>query len=71
MNVSFPAGIADGMTLRISGQGEPGRRGGPPGNLFVGVRVEPHERLVRDGDDLFVEVEVTFPQAAFVYSIVE
>lgn len=64
VTVAFPAGIADGMTMRISGQGEPGRRGGPPGNLFVAVRVEAHERLVRDGDDLVVEVAVTFPQAA-------
>ncbi len=62
--VSIPAGIADGMTLKVSGQGEPGRQGGPAGHLYVGVRVEPHERLVRDGDDLFVEVAITFPQAA-------
>jgi molecular chaperone DnaJ len=64
VSVSFPPGIADGMTVRVSGQGEPGRRGGPSGHLYVVVKVQPHERLVRDGDDLVVAVPITFPQAA-------
>jgi len=59
IKVSIPAGIEDGSRLRVTGQGESGHRGGPPGDLYVIVRVEAHERFERDGADLHVEVEVS------------
>lgn len=64
LTVHIPAGIQDGMVVRAAGQGEVGTRGGPPGDLFVEVHVAQHSHLVRDGDDLVVEVPISFPQAA-------
>ncbi len=62
--VDVPAGIDDGQTLRIPGRGAAGPRGGPPGDLFVHVRVRPHPRFVRDGYDLVHVLEVPVTQAA-------
>lgn len=64
VKVTIPAGIDDGQTLRVSDQGQPGRRGGPSGHLYVTVQVEPHPHFQRDGADLVHELHVTFPQAA-------
>lgn len=64
VKVTIPAGIDDGQTLRVSDQGQPGRRGGPAGHLYVTVQVEPHPQFQRDGADLVHELHVTFPQAA-------
>ena len=50
--VDVPAGIADGQRIRLTGRGHAGERGGPPGDLYVLVRVREDERFVRDGDDL-------------------
>ena len=50
--VDIPAGVDTGSTLRLSGRGAVGPRGGPAGDLYVHVRVTPHERFTRDGDDL-------------------
>lgn len=61
VTVRIPAGIADGQRLRLHGEGEHGMAGGPPGDLYVVIHVRPHERFVRDGDDLYVEVRVPFP----------
>ena len=52
-----------GSRLRSSGNGEAGFRGGPPGDLYVVLRVKPHEIFQRDGDDLLCEVPVSFVQA--------
>jgi molecular chaperone DnaJ len=60
VKVNIPAGIDDGQSLRLSQQGQPGRMGGPPGNLFVTVQVEPDERFHRDGNDLVHELRVPF-----------
>lgn len=60
VKVNVPPGIDDGQSLRLAGQGQPGRMGGPPGNLFVTVQVEPDERFVREGNDLVHEVRVPF-----------
>jgi len=57
--IRVPAGVEDGTRLRVVGQGEAGVRGGPPGDLFVVVRVEPHELFARDGADLHVEHEIS------------
>jgi molecular chaperone DnaJ len=64
IEVNFPAGIDDGVSVRLAGEGEPGARGGPPGNLLVTVTVERHPRFRREGPDLYVEAAVTFGQAA-------
>ena len=50
--VDVPAGVDSGSTLRLIGRGAAGPRGGAPGDLYVHLRVQPHERYQRDGDDL-------------------
>ena len=61
LKVKIPAGIATGQRLRIQGEGEHGTAGGPPGDLYVVLRVEEHSFFHRDGDDLWCEVPVSFP----------
>ena len=62
VKVRIPAGVDDGQRIRLKGRGEPGR-GGPNGDLFVVVSVEPHARFGRRGDHLTVGVSITYPQA--------
>ncbi|MDX5474929.1 MAG: molecular chaperone DnaJ [Bacillaceae bacterium] len=64
INVKIPAGIDDGQQLRISGKGEAGINGGPPGDLYIVFHVRPHEFFERDGDDIYCEMPITFAQAA-------
>lgn len=64
VTVRIPAGIYDGATLRISGEGEAGGRGGEAGDLYVHVRLKPHPRFARDEDDLVYESRISFPEAA-------
>jgi molecular chaperone DnaJ len=64
VNVDVPAGIADGQRIRVSGRGHAGERGGPPGDLYVVVRVREDERFLRDRDDLITVVDVAAPAAA-------
>jgi len=64
INVTIPAGIDNDQTLRLSGQGESGINGGPNGDLFINVKVKPHEVFVRDGNDIYLELPITFSQAA-------
>lgn len=64
INVKIPAGVDTGSRLRISKEGEPGFYGGPPGDLFVILDVEEHPFFKREGNDIFCEVPVSFPQAA-------
>src|SRR5947209_10113057 len=64
VKVDVPAGIADGQRIRVSGRGHAGERGGPPGDLYVLVRVREDPRFVRDGDDLVTAVDVSAPLAA-------
>jgi molecular chaperone DnaJ len=64
IHVKIPAGIDDGQQLRVAGQGEPGINGGPPGDLYIVFHVKPHEFFVRDGDDIYCEMPITFAQAA-------
>lgn len=59
LTVAVPAGIEDGARLRVVGEGEAGVRGGPPGDLYVVVRVESHELFVREGADLHLEQEIS------------
>ena len=62
--VDIPAGVDTGSTLRLSGFGAVGPRGGPKGDLYVQVRVRPHERFRREGDDLVHELHLPVTQAA-------
>jgi len=63
-SVVIPAGTAEGAVRMLKGEGEPGKHGGPPGDLHVIVRVKPHPTLRREGYDVWSEVALTFPQAA-------
>lgn len=63
LSVKVPAGVDDGDRIRLSGEGEAGRNGGPPGDLYVEVRVNPHKLFNRDGADLSCEVPVSFATA--------
>ena len=62
--IDIPAGVDTGSTLRLSGRGGAGPRGGPNGDLYVHVRVRPHARFRRDGTDLLCDLPVSFTQAA-------
>ena len=61
--VKVPAGVDDGDRIRLSGEGEAGRNGGPPGDLYVEIRVKPHRIFERDGSNLSCEVPVSFATA--------
>jgi len=62
--VKIPPGVDDGSQLRLSGEGEAGLRGGPPGNLYITLSVLPHEFFARDGDNILYELPINFAQAA-------
>jgi molecular chaperone DnaJ len=62
-NLQIPPGVANGDRLSISGEGGPGFRHGPPGNLEVVIQVEPHEFFTRVGNDLYCQVAVSFAEA--------
>lgn len=64
LEVKIPAGIDDGMRIRSSGNGEPGMNGGPPGDLYVEIRIKPHPVFQRDGDDLHCEMPISYTKAA-------
>jgi molecular chaperone DnaJ len=64
ISLNIPAGVDDGAQLRVSGEGEAGTKGGPPGDLYVVIRVKAHEFFEREGDDIYCEVPLTFAQAA-------
>ncbi|MDR0397148.1 MAG: molecular chaperone DnaJ [Oscillospiraceae bacterium] len=62
--VNIPAGVDDGQGLTLSGKGEPGRKGGPAGDLLVFISVKPHKLFKREGYNLFCEIPLSFTQAA-------
>lgn len=64
ISVNIPAGIADGQTIRLSGKGNAGSNGGPRGDLKVRISVRPDKMFERDGDNVLVEVPLTYAQAA-------
>ncbi len=65
LSVEVPAGIRDGQTLRMEGEGAPSPNGGPHGDLLIDVSIAEHEAFERDGDDLRYRLPISFPQATF------
>ena len=64
LSVKVPAGVDNGDRIRLSGEGEAGLHGAPPGDLYVQIRVKPHAIFQREGQDLFCEVPIDFVTAA-------
>jgi DnaJ-class molecular chaperone len=69
LDVQLPPGTDTGQTLRLKGQGLPGRGGAPAGDAFIEVTVEPHPLFNRDGNDVLVEVPITLYEAVLGASI--
>jgi len=69
LEVKIPPGINEGMRIRSVGNGEPGTNGGPPGDLYIEIRIKQHEIFERDGDDLHCTVPITLTLAALGGSI--
>ena len=64
MSIKIPKGIATGKKLRLTGKGLPGFNGGPSGDMFINITVGSSPDFTRDGDDLYINKSITFPQAA-------
>ena len=64
ISVKIPAGVEEGSQIKLAGEGEPGFRGGPNGNLYVQVKVGDHKYFEREGDDILLEYPINFAQAA-------
>jgi molecular chaperone DnaJ len=62
--VKIPAGVKDGARIKLGRRGEPSPNGGPPGDLYVRVKVQPHALFGRKGDDLTLDLPISFPEAA-------
>ncbi len=65
VNIEIPAGVQEGMQLSVSGRGNSGERGGPPGDLIVLIEEEAHPQLHRDGLNVIYDLHISFPDAAF------
>ncbi len=64
LSVKIPAGVDNGSQMRLSGEGELGGHGGPRGNLYLAIGVKPHDVFRRDEDDIVLDLELNFAQAA-------
>jgi molecular chaperone DnaJ len=64
LSVKIPAGVETGNTIRLTGEGELGSYGGPPGDLYVYLTVEEHPFFIREGQDIILEIPISFAQAA-------
>ncbi len=64
IHVKIPPGVDDGSRLRVPGEGDVGKRGGPPGDLYILIRVKKHPLFKRDGSDLIHEMPISFVQAS-------
>lgn len=64
MTVRVPAGTDDGTRVRVAGSGEGGRRDGPPGDLYIILRVKPHRHFRREGSDVVLDLPLSFTEAA-------
>ena len=63
IEIAIPAGVENGMRLRVSGEGEVGSNNGPSGDLYVAVHVKEHKFFEREGDDLYITVPISYTQA--------
>lgn len=64
IKVRIPAGVDNGMRLKMSGYGDAGERGAPAGDLYVSIEVEAHDVFQREGDDVYIDLPLTFAEAA-------
>ena len=64
VKIQIPAGIDSGMRMKMSGYGDAGENGGPPGDLYVYIQVKPHEMFKREGDDVILSLPISFIDAA-------
>jgi molecular chaperone DnaJ len=64
LSIDIPAGVDNESVIPIRGQGEPGVNGGPTGDLYIVISVKPHKLFKRQGDDLYLEMPISFDQAA-------
>ncbi len=64
LSVKIPPGVDTGSRLRLTGEGNAGTEGGPPGDLYIAVEVRPHPIFQRRGDDIYIELPIRFTQAA-------
>ncbi|VAW15470.1 Chaperone protein DnaJ [hydrothermal vent metagenome] len=69
LSVNIPAGVEDGTRIRVTGEGEAGTRGGPPGDLYIFLSISPHDVFQRDGADIFCIVPVSMVTAALGGSV--
>ena len=69
IKVNIPGGVADGNYIPLRGQGNTGRRGGPAGNLIVYIEEVPHPVFIRNGDDVILDLLISFPQAAMAAEV--
>ena len=69
IEVEIPAGVHEGIQLSMSGKGNAGERGGPPGDLIIDVHEKEHEELQREGNNIVYELYITFPDAALGTSL--
>ena len=65
INVKIPAGVEDGMRLRVSGEGDVGKNGGPRGDLYVMIRVKNDTIFERQGRNVYIELKISYPRAVF------
>jgi len=63
IKIKIPKGIGDGMRLRLTGEGEAIGRGFPPGDLYLEVRIRPHDKFLREGNDLLTTKKISYPEA--------
>ena len=70
INIDIPAGVDTGSVIPIRNQGEPGKNGGPDGDLYIVMQVKPHKIFQRQGSNLYLEIPITFNQAALGDEIV-
>lgn len=70
LSVDIPAGVDNDSIIPLRGQGHPGSNGGPPGDLYIVLSVSPHKLFTRKGNDLWLEIPITFTQAALGDNIV-
>ncbi|HWJ02543.1 MAG TPA: molecular chaperone DnaJ [Verrucomicrobiae bacterium] len=64
IHVAIPAGVDTGSRVRVTGEGEPGERNGPHGDLYIYIKIKPHKFFHREGNDVITEMNISFPQAA-------